>query len=307
MPINARQDADVIIVGGGYAGMTAALQLARARRKVLVVDAAVRRNRFAGAAHGFLGYDGAAPDQLWATACDQLLAYPAAAYVEGEATQAEQSAEGIEVALSSGARLRAKKLIVASGVEDMLPDLPGLKERWGSTVLHCPYCHGYETGGGPLGVLAFAPHALHQAELIPDWGATTFFANEKLALTDEDKARLARRGVTVVTGAVAALVGDGAKLDGVKMKDGRLIEVKALFTATPTRVASPIPEQLGCAMEEGPLGAYVSVDAMRQTSRPGVFAAGDMTRPAGNIAFAVADGAMAGVAAHRSLIMDEMK
>ncbi|MEQ8936881.1 MAG: FAD-dependent oxidoreductase, partial [Amphiplicatus sp.] len=119
MLTDAQFDAEVIIVGGGYAGMTAALQLARARRKTLVVDAAVRRNRFAGAAHGFLGHDGAAPDQLWAAACDQLLAYPAAAYVEGEATQAEQSAEGIEVALSSGERLRAKKLIVASGVEDI--------------------------------------------------------------------------------------------------------------------------------------------------------------------------------------------
>ncbi len=310
MPIDAQtrapKDADVIVIGGGYAGMAAALQLARARRKVLVVDAAARRNRFAAAAHGFLGHDGASPDQIWAAACDQLLAYPSAAYIEGEAAQAERSGRGITVSLSSGERLRAKKLILASGVEDMLPDLPGLKERWGKTVLHCPYCHGYETGGGPLGVLAFSPIALHQAELIPDWGATTFFPNDKLQLTDEDRARLSRRGVSVAAGAVAALVGDGEKLDGVRMADGRLIPVKALFTAAPTRLASPIAERLGCALEDGPLGAYVRADAMRQTSVEGVFAAGDATRPAGNIAFAVADGSMAGVAAHRSLIMDEM-
>lgn len=289
---------DAIVIGGSYAGLSAALQLARARRRVLVIDAGVRRNRFASASHGFLGQDGRAPGDIAADGRAQLLAYPNVRWLDGTAAQAGAEGDGFHVTTADGHTEHARKLVLATGVVDELPAIEGLAERWGQGVFHCPYCHGYELGNGRIGVLAVGALSLHHALMLPDWGATTFFLNDAFVPDDAQRAALAARGVVVEAGAVARLVDTAT----VVLRDGRRFVMDGLFTASRTHIASPVAAQLGCAMDEGPTGAYIRTDAMQATSVRGVFACGDAARAAGNVAISVGAGAMAGAAAHQSLM-----
>ncbi len=290
---------DALVVGGSYAGLSAALQLARARRQVLVVDAGLRRNRFAATSHGFLGQDGRPPGAIADEARAQLLAYPNVAWRDATATQAEaEGGAGFALSLDDGTRVAGRRLLLALGVHDSLPPVPGLAERWGRSVFHCPYCHGYELERGRIGVLAGSPAAaLHQALMLPDWGTVTLFTGEAFVPDAEQRAALAARGVSVETAPVVRLH-DRAT---VELGDGRRLPLDGLFVAPRTRPSTPLAAQLGCVHEDGPLGPFVRTDARKQTSVPGVFACGDAARLAGNVALAVGDGAMAGAAAHQSL------
>ena len=293
---------DVIVVGGSFAGLSAAMQLARARRRVLVIDAGRPRNRFAAAAHGFLGQDGKPPRAILQEAVRQLRAYPTVEFVESEAVSARRTEGGFTVALAGGGEEAASCLILAIGVADELPPVPGLQERWGATVLHCPYCHGYEVAGRPLGVLANHPLSAHQAGMLPDWGPTTYFTQGAFEPNAEEASHLAARGVRVERSPVVELLGTAPALEAVRLADGRVVAVAALFTAARTRMASPLAEQLGCAFDDGPLGPCLRVDEFKQTTVPGVFAAGDAATPMHNATLASASGVMAGVCAHRSLM-----
>lgn len=293
---------DVIIVGGSYAGISAALPLARARRSVLVVDAGERRNRFAEHSHGLLGRDGWAPDRIADESREQLLRYPTVEWRSGIATAARRAGHGFAVDLQTGETVEAGRLVLATGVSDKVPDLPGLRERWGRSVFHCPYCHGYELDRGAIGVLATSPLALHQGLMLPDWGPTTLFLNDAFEPDAAQSAALRARGTKVVPGAVARVTGDRAD---VEMADGRVFSCVGLFIQAPTEPASPLAAQLGCVMEESPMGFNVRTDAMKQTSVPGVFACGDVARAAGSVPLAVGDGAMAGAAVHRSLMFPD--
>ncbi|CAB3826333.1 NAD(P)/FAD-dependent oxidoreductase [Achromobacter mucicolens] len=294
---------DVIIIGGSFAGLSAAMQLARARRQVLLVDAARPRNRYAAHAHGFLGQDGVPPQEIVANARAQLARYPTVSFLDGEAIQALAQDGGFAVVMAGGEQVRGARLILATGMRDELPPLPGLQARWGQTVLHCPYCHGFEVAGEPLGVLAAHPMSVHQAMLLPDWGPTTYFTQGQFEPSPEDARHLAARGVHVERTPVVALLGDAPALTGVVLADGREVPVRALFVASRVHMASPLAAQLGCEFDEGPLGPVIRVDDMKQTTVPGVFAAGDASTPMSNATLASASGVMAGVCAHRSLVM----
>ncbi|MBB6253902.1 NAD(P)/FAD-dependent oxidoreductase [Nitrospirillum iridis] len=289
---------DVIIIGGSYAGLSAALPLGRARRRVLVVDAGQRRNRFAAASHGFLGQDGAAPGQIVATARDQLARYATVEMLQGAAIAVAGDEQGF-VVQTTGGPVAGARLILASGVTDNLPEVPGLAERWGRHVFHCPYCHGYELNQGPIGVLATGPMSLHHAQMLPDWGATTLFLNGAFEPDAAQLAELDRRGVVVERTPVAGFFSEGAD---IRLADGRTVPLAGVFTLAQTRITGPLAAELGVDIEDGPLGQCIQVDAMQQTSVAGVFACGDVARLAGSVPLAVASGAMAGVAAHRSLI-----
>lgn len=296
---------DVIVVGGSFAGLSAAMQLARARRRVLVVDSGLPRNRFAEASHGFLGQDGKAPFEILREAACQVSAYPTVEIVRGEVLKARREVGGdFIIEMSGGRTARGRRLVLATGVADSLPDVPGLKERWGATVLHCPYCHGYEVRDRPLGVLANHPMAAHQAAMIPDWGPTTLFTQGRFEPDAEQLAHLNARGVTIERQPVVELLGDAPALDAVRLADGRVVSISALFVAPSTRMASPLAEQLGCVFNEGPLGPMIRTDDWKATSIPGLYAAGDAARPMHNATLASADGVMAGVGAHQSLIRD---
>lgn len=289
---------DAIVVGGSYAGLSAAMQLARARRRVLVVDAGQRRNRFATHSHGFLTQDGTEAAAIAARGREQLLAYPNVRWRGAQAVQAAPAGDGFRIVLDDGASVHGRRLVLATGVVDDLPAIAGLRERWGQSVFHCPYCHGYELDEGAIGVIATSELAMHHALMLPDWGSVTLFLNGAFAPDAAQLAALASRGVQVERTPLARIDGQA----GVVLEDGRTLPMAGLFVMSQMRMASPLAEQLGCAMEDGHAGQFVRTDMMKASSVPGVFCCGDMARAAGNVALAVADGAMAGVAAHRSLI-----
>ncbi|PTE10196.1 NAD(P)/FAD-dependent oxidoreductase [Mesorhizobium helmanticense] len=295
---------DLIVVGGSFAGLSAAIQAARARRHVLVIDAGRPRNRFAEHSHGFLGQDGRTPGAILDDARQQLLAYPTAKVTAGLADKAVAAGRGFEITTDRGETFGAGRLVLATGVRDVLPDVPGLAEQWGKSVLHCPYCHGFEVAGGPLGVLATGPMAMHQAQLIADWGDVTLFANGLFEPDAEQAYALERRKVRFEPAAVAELQNDGAGGLIVHLEDSRQVGVKAMFTAPRNTMASPLAEQLGCAFTEGLLGPVITVDERQRTTVSGVYAAGDAARSMHNIAFAVSSGAFAGVCAHQSMVFD---
>jgi thioredoxin reductase len=296
---------DAVIVGGSFAGLAAATYLARGRRDVAVIDAGAPRNRFAAHAHGFLGFDGVAPGDILARAREQLAAYPTTSFLRGEAVAAERRHDGFAVTLDSGEVVTGEKLILAFGINDVLPDIPGLAERWGRSVIHCPYCHGYEFAGQRLGVLGMSPNSLHQALLIPEWGPTTFFLNGQPEPDATTLAGIEARGVRIERSPVVALRGEGTALSTVELADGRQARIDALYIGAPTRLNSSMAEQLGCAVDDGPLGKIVRTDAMKLTTVPDVWAVGDITRGFHNVTAAATDGVMAGTAAHRALVFPE--
>jgi thioredoxin reductase len=297
---------DALVVGGSFAGLSAAMQLARARKNVCVVDAGAPRNRFAAAAHGFFGQDGVPPLKMIADARAKLLAYPNVTFIEGRVASAQaDGANGFVASLDGDRQLSAGKLLLAFGVEDGFPDgIAGVRERWGASVLHCPYCHGYEFGGRRLGVLVEAPHPPEHAMLIAEWGPTTLFLNGNNTVDDEVRGKLKARGVTIEPGRIAALEGPAKDLSGVRLADGRIVPLEALFMVPRTRPGSPLAEQLGCAFDDGPAGPVIRIDAMKMTTVPGVFAAGDAAMQMHNATLASAEGVMAGVSLHRAMLLD---
>lgn len=291
---------DVVIIGGSYAGMAAALQLVRARRSVLVIDEGRRRNRFAETSHGFLTQDGAPPGEIAAQARAQLMKYPTLEWRQGKAIHALGRKNAFEIVIESGERFAAARLILAGGVTDALPSVPGLAERWGRSVFHCPYCHGYELNQGRIGVLARSELSMHHALMLPDWGRTSFFLDERFTPNDEQRQALNQRKVEVIEGPVAALEGDELMLRTV---DGRSFELDGLFIMAQTSI-DPLAAQLGCEIDNGPMGEFVKTSEAKATSVDGVFACGDLARAAGSVSLAVGDGAMAGAATHRSLMFE---
>lgn len=293
---------DVIIIGGSFAGLSAALYMARTRRSVCILDAGAPRNRFAPHAHGFLTQDGRVPRDILVTARTQVAAYPTASFIKGSAANAAQGERGFIVTLATGETVSSTTLILAFGVRDELPDIPGLAERWGKSVLHCPYCHGYEFAGQRLGVLYTSPMSLHQPLLIAEWGPTTLYLNGHPGPDQELGSRLQDRGVQIEPAPIEALHGDDGNLSAIELQGGRKVELNALYLGSRTQLSSDIAQQLGCEVEDGMFGKVIRVDEMKATTVPGVFAVGDITRSAHTIAWASADGVMAALAAHRTLI-----
>jgi thioredoxin reductase len=219
-----------------------------------------------------------------------------------EATHAARTDDGFVVTLGSGESLESARLVLAFGISDELPEIPGVAERWGASVLHCPYCHGYEFSGQRLGVLYLTPKSIMQSMMIAEWGPTTLFLNGANEPDDTSLAELATRGVTIERAPVIALQGEQQQLSSIELGDGRGLPLDALYIGPRTRLNSSIAQQLGCDLEDTPLGPIVRVDAERMTTVPGVYAAGDITRGAHTVTWAAADGVTAGLAVHRSLV-----
>ena len=293
---------DAIVIGGGFAGLSATMYLARSRRIVLLIDAGKPRNRFTDASHGFLGMDGKSPAAIRTAGRAELAAYDNVSFLDADAVDAGEEEDGFTVTMSDGRTEQARRLVLATGVTDILPELDGLAERWGKSVLHCPFCHGYEFRDRPLGVLATGPASTHQGDLIPDWGPTTYFTQGQFEPSGEDLQRFSARGVAIERTPVIELLGDAPHLEAARLADGRTIPLAALFTAPKLKMASPIAEKLDCEFVDGALGPYLLVDQMKQTSVTGVFAAGDMAMQMHSALLASSAGMMAGVAAYRSLV-----
>jgi thioredoxin reductase len=297
---------DALVIGGSFTGLSGALQIARTGRPVGVLDSRQPRNRFATESHGFFGFDGTPPGQMIAAARADLAAYPNVTLIDALATHARQDTDTFTVTLSSGQQLEAGKLLLAFGVIDLLPELPGLRERWGQTVLPCPYCHGYEVKGQQLGVLHTFPGSSHQALLISDWGPTTYFLNGQPAPDEATLARLAQRKITVVPDPVLGLEGTAPAITGLRLEGGRVVPIETLFLGTRTRLASPLAEQLGCAVDDGPTGPVIRIDNSMLTTVAGVYAAGDIAQGWANATLASAAGVSAGISLHQALIFEPL-
>jgi thioredoxin reductase len=292
---------DVIIVGGSFAGLSAALQLGRARRQVTVLDTGLNRNRFAREAHSLLGHDGRSPRELLQLARGQLAAYPTVRLVDARAEHAGGTINALRVETDAGP-MESRRLILSYGVTDMLPPIEGLRECWGRSVLHCPYCHGFEFARQRWGLLYAGPMSLHAVTLYGDWtDRLTVFLDGQTPASEEREALLAR-GVQIVEGKVASLRHGGGMIEAVALDDGREHPVDALFAHFKVRPSAELHLQLGLALEEGFAGPFVRVDERQATSVPGVFAAGDLSRAMHALSFAAAGGNMAGVGAHQSLL-----
>jgi thioredoxin reductase len=298
---------DVIIIGGSYAGLAAALQLGRARRRVLIVDAGQRRNRFAASSHGFLGQDGQSPAAIVAKGRSEVLAYPTVSWRDAAVSDVRATAQGFAVRVADD-ELHAQRLILATGVVDELPAIPGLRERWGQSVFHCPYCHGYELAMGRIGVLATSPLAMHSASLVSEWagrGETTLFLNGAFEPDAEQLAELTSRGIQLEREPVVAAEGAAPGIS-MRLRDGRARQLEGLFVLPRTLVNDHFAKQLGCELQVGPTGSFYKTEPFKETNVPGVFACGDVASAAGAVSLAVGDGVLAGIGAHRSLVFPQV-
>lgn len=303
-----RNQYDVAIIGAGFAGLSAAMQLARARCDICVIDAGEPRNRFATTAHGFLGHDGKTPAEIRTTAIDQLCRYETVEFRNGLVTDAmgctlrDASDPLFGLELADGGKLEVRRIILATGVRDSLPDIPGLEQRWGKTVLHCPYCHGYEVRDSQIGVIATMPASSHQAMMLPDWGPTTYFSQSE-HIPDDDTLRIMHdRGITIEHSPIVEILGKASVIDGVRLADGRILPIQTIFAGPTVSMPNPVAEMLGCRFDEGPQGPFIAVDPSQETSVPGIFAAGDAATARHNATLASAAGVMAGFGAHQSLV-----
>lgn len=293
---------EVAIIGGSFAGLSAAINLLRARRAVTLFDSGVTRNRFAAHAHGFLGQDGATPEAIRLTGRTEILAYPTLRLVEDRVETARKTKDGFHLQTAASGEVMATHLILAFGMTDSLPLVEGLAACWGRSAFQCPYCHGYEEQDRPTAILMTSPMSLHHAFMLGDWTDDLVLLTNGHAVDPATRTRLAARDVRVVDGHVTRIEADAGQMSAVVTADGTVIPRQVLYLQSTAHPSCDLAEQVGCAMTEGPFGPFVTVDAMQQTSVPQVWAAGDLTRAAYGSVFAAADGVRAGTAAHRSLM-----
>ena len=298
---------DVVVVGGGAAGLSGALMLARVRRSVLVVDAGLPRNAPADGVHGLLARDGMPPGELLARGRTEVSGY-GGHVVDGEVAEIVRRPDGFDVHLVDGRVVGARRLLVATGLVDQLPDIPGLRERWGREVVHCPYCHGWEVRDRAIGVLACGPMATHQALLFRQLSAdVTMFSNDQ-QLGAEDRERLAARGVPVVDGPVESVQVVGDAVVGLRMGDGVLVERDVIAVQSRMVARGRVLTGLGVRPSPHPSGVgeyFPAVDPSGRTEAPGVWLAGNVTDLSAQVGAAAASGALAGAMINIDLVTAE--
>lgn len=299
---------DVAIVGGGVAGLSAALVLGRARRSVVVIDAGTPRNAPADAAYGFITRDGTPPEQVISLARDDLEPY-AVQFVDGYAVHAAVTPRGYSVGTADGRTVHGRQLVLASGLRDVLPEVGGAREAWGRGLLQCPYCHGWEVRDRALGVLGSAGTSIHQAILLRQWSDdVTFFPHLLGPLSDADERRLRNRGVRVVEGKVGGLAlesgsdGGPRSIRGVHLEDGSLVPCSALFCEPGADANTPLLATLGCEMRED---GCVVTDDIGRTTVDRVWAVGNAADPAAQLVPAAGDAYRAAVAINAMLVEED--
>ncbi|HET7476734.1 MAG TPA: NAD(P)/FAD-dependent oxidoreductase [Dermatophilaceae bacterium] len=304
---------DVVVVGGGAAGLSAALVLTRARRRVAVVDSGQPRNAPAAHMQGFLGSDGLPPTELLAAGRSEVTGYgghllsgTVASIVR--CTQTGAHARGrFEVVLEDGLMLRTRRVLVTTGLRDEVPDVPGVRERWGRDLLHCPYCHGYEVRDQPLGVLAGAPDeiqlAIAHAHLIRQWSDDVVFFTNSTALTASQREQLIARAIGVVDEPVTRLVVENEQLSGVELESGNVVPRAAVFVRPHFVPNDDLLVRLGCAIHDN---GWVAADATGRTSVPGVWAAGNAVNPRAQVITAAGEGSAAAIAINNDLVDEDL-
>ena len=294
---------DVVVIGGGPAGLSAALVLGRSRRRTLVVDDGMPRNAPSPEAHSLFTRDGTAPSELLRIAREQLAPYGSVELRHDRVTSVSREEERFAVRLGGGARVIARRVLIAVGVRDLLPEIDGLAGLWGNSVLHCPYCHGWEVRDEPLALYADGSVAMEMAPLLLQWSHDLLLCTGGgPGLGRPERARLSRVGVRIVDAPVERLEGDERGVR-IAFADGSVESRRALFVRPPQIIASDVPRELGCTLTES---GSIRVGPDRQTSVPGVYAAGDAASPVQQIVVAAAAGAEAAIMMNRDLVQAEI-
>ncbi len=294
---------DVIIVGGSYSGLAAAMALGRAVKHVVVIDSGKPCNAQTPFSHNFLTQDGKKPSDIASLGKQQVLQYPTIQFVNGMAVHGNKTEKGFEITLESGEKFEASKLIFATGIKDQPADIEGFSECWGISVIHCPYCHGYEVRHTKTGILGNGDFGFEWAKMISNWTSDlTLYTNGKSTLTDEQSAKLKQHHIAIVEKEIHKLEHTKGQLQQILFADGTRTPLTALYAPRPFVQHSSIPESLGCELtEEG----YIKVNATQETTVTGIYACGDNTTRMRTVANAVATGTSAGMSASKKLILEQ--
>ena len=297
---------DVLIVGGGAAGLSAALVLSRARRSVVVIDAGHPRNAPAAHMHGFLGSDGLPPADLLAAGRQEVLGY-GTKLVPGTATaitrtEAGRGAAQFEVTLDGGMAIAARRVLVGTGLRDDVPDIPGLRERWGRDVLHCPYCHGFEVRDQPLGVIGGTSDAILHAQIIRQWSDDVVYFTNGIPVDDVDSERFRARSIAIVDGRIAHLVIEDDHLTGVGLASGHVVPRAAVFVRPRLVPNADLLVGLGCESNNG----WTTTDQTGRTSVQGLWAAGNAVNPRAQVITAAGEGSAAAIAINNDLVEEDV-
>ena len=301
--------ADVLIIGGGAAGLSAAQMLGRSRRSIIVIDSGDPRNSPAEGVHGFLSRDGIKPSELLAIGRSEAERYGARVVAGTVAASRGGLAEGFEVTLDDGTQLRGRRVLVATGLRDELPDIPGVRDRWGKEILHCPFCHGWEVQDQAIAILGNGPWSVHQALLFRQWSSNiTLFLNNLVVPSEAEAEQLAARGIKVVAGQVESVRVADDRVRGIALAGGPEFAVEAVVAGPTAHARLEGLAGLGLAASAHPSGAgtYLATDADGATSVPGVWAAGNVADLKAQVLASAATAAWTAVIINNHLMAEEM-
>jgi thioredoxin reductase len=294
---------DVTVIGGGAAGLSAALVLARARREVLVVDAGEPRNAPAAHIHGYLSRDGFPPGELLAAGRKEVESYGGAVVVGTVTDLVPHGRNAFRVLLAGGVRISTRRALVTTGLRDELPDIPGMADRWARDVLHCPYCHGHEVRDRPLGVIGGTPGAVRYAQIVRQWTHDLVYFTPPRSLIPAERSQLVARSIGIVEAGIEQLVIENDQLRGVQMSDGTVVARDAIFVPPRFLSNNQLLLGVGCDVDDG----WVNADAVGRTSVPGVWVAGNVVDPRAQVITAAGAGSAAAIAINADLVEDDVR
>lgn len=296
---------DVIIIGGSYAGLAAAMALGRALKNVLIIDAGKPCNRQTPHSHNFLTQDGKTPKEISTIAKQQVSAYDTVTFFDGFAIKGSKMDKGFEIETETGEKFSAAKIVFATGIKDIMPEIAGFSDCWGISVLHCPYCHGYEVKNEITGILGNGEYGFEFSKLISNWTKElTLFTNGTSTLNNEQKVPLERHSIAIIEKEIMELEHQNGKLKNILFKDGSKQTVKAIYTKLPFEQNCTVAEQLGCELTED---GYIKFDASQKTTTKDVFACGDNTTRMRTVANAVAMGTLTGMTVNKELVEERFR
>ncbi|WLD23099.1 NAD(P)/FAD-dependent oxidoreductase [Flavobacterium dauae] len=294
---------DVIIIGGSYAGLSAAMALGRSMRNVLIIDSGKPCNRYTPHSHNFITHDGSVPGEIAAKAKEQVLKYDTVKFYQGMAVSGKKTENGFEIAIDSGEKFSSKKLVFATGVKDIFPDIKGFQDCWGKTVIHCPYCHGYEFKGAKTAIIANGERAFHMATLINNLtNKLTIITQGKHDFKEEQLIKLQKNKIQIIEKEVAEIQHQNGEIKNLIFKDGTKEDFDAAYAAIPFEQHSDIPKSLGCEITE--MG-HIKVDLFQKTTIPGIYACGDNSSPMRSVANAVATGNLTGAMVNNEITVEQ--
>ncbi|WP_405566579.1 NAD(P)/FAD-dependent oxidoreductase [Polaribacter sp. Asnod6-C07] len=295
---------DVVIIGGSYAGLSAAMALGRSLRNVLIIDSGKPCNRQTPYSHNFITQDGVKPIEIFQKAKSQVLEYDTVQFLNDLVISTTKISDGFEIETKLKEKIKAKKVLFSTGVKDIMPNIKGFSDCWGISILHCPYCHGYEVANKDLGIIANGKTAFELCTLIQNWSKNlTLFTNGKSELTEKQIEIISKLKITIVEKEIEELMHLNGNIEKISFKDGAKTKIDAIFSRVPFDQHCKIPTEIGCKTNDS---GHFEVDFFQKTNIEDVYAAGDITSPFRAVSLATSSGTIAGAAINMELIKESL-